>query len=312
MADLYPKLGVEYEKKVRDAIDKAWDELRRFYTYKELETIIETKGVAGLFPLIDSLPEYVSSNIRPVIEEAVLNSGRAVIGILPTAALNTPLTFSLVLPSVSTYVNDYVAVRVRDISETSQLAIRSAINEAVVTGRNPVQIARTFRATVGLTHPQEMTVQRFKRALETGDRSYVDGLTLAPNVGDMDALSDKQIDKLVERYRLRASQSRAETIARTEALTAISVGQDLAIRTGQLTGAISNQLYKHWEWSKDGRTRESHVMTGELNGWIPIDQAFITPLGPMMFPRDPSGTAANVINCRCRVKYALPEDINNS
>lgn len=310
MADLYPKLGIEYEKKIKDAINKAWDELRRFYTYKELETIIDTQGVAGLFPLIDSLPDYVSSNIRPVIEEAILNSGRAVVGILPMAALNTPLTFSLVLPSVSTYVNNYVATRVREISETSQQAIRVAINDAVVTGRNPVQIARTFRASVGLTNAQEMTVQRFKRALETGDIHYVDGLTLAPKVGDMEGLSDKQIDKLVERYRLRASQSRAETIARTESLTAISVGQDLAVRTGQLTGSISNELYKHWEWSKDGRTREAHVETGELNGWIPINQPFITPLGPLMFPRDPSGTAANVINCRCRVKYSLPEDIN--
>lgn len=309
MADLYPKLGVEYEKKVQDAIDKAWDELRRFYTYKELETIIETQGVAGLFSLIDSLPEYVSSNIRPVIEEAVLNSGRAVVGILPAAAITTPLTFSLVLPSVSIYVNSYVAVRVREISETSQQAIRAAINEAVVTGRNPKQIARTFRASVGLTHAQEMTVQRFKQALETGDKSYVDGLTLAPVVDDIEKLSTAQVDKIVERYRLRASQSRAETIARTEALTAISVGQDLAVRTGQLTGAISNELYKHWEWSKDGRTREAHVETGELNGWIPINQPFVTPLGPLMFPRDPSGVAANVINCRCRVKYALPEDI---
>lgn len=302
----------KYEKQIQEAINKAWDELRRFYTYVELENIITTQGVAGLFPLIDSLPDYVSANIRPVIEDAITNSGRAVISLLPSAAITGPLTFSLVLPSVSNYVNSYVATRVREISETSQQAIRAAINEAVVTGRNPKQIARTFRASVGLTHAQEMTVQRFKRALESGDIGYVKSLTLAPKVDDIDKLSTAQVDKLVERYRLRASQSRAETIARTESLTALSVGQDLAIRTGQLTGSISNELMKKWEYAKDDHTRVSHIETGELNGWIPINQPFVTPLGPLMFPRDPSGTAANVINCRCRVKYSLPEDINNS
>lgn len=300
----------KYEKQIQEAINKAWDELRRFYTYVELENIITTQGVAGLFPLIDSLPDYVSANIRPIIEDAITNSGRAIVSVLPSTVITGPLTFSLVLPSVSNYVNSYVATRVREISETSQQAIRAAINEAVVTGRNPKQIARTFRASVGLTHPQEITVQRFKRALEAGDMGYVKSLTLAPKVDDIDKLSPAQIDKLVERYRLRASQSRAETIARTEGLTALSVGQDLAIRSGQLTGAISNELLKKWEYAKDDRTRVSHIETGELNGWIPINQPFVTPLGPLMFPRDPSGTAANVINCRCRVKYSLPEDIS--
>lgn len=299
-----------YEKKIQEAINTAWDQLRRFYTYKQLEDIIEKQGVAGLFPLIDSLPDYVAANVRPVIEDAITASGRAVISILPSNSILAPMTFSLVLPSVSNYVNTYTATRIREISETSQQAIRAAINDAVVTGKNPKQIARVFRASVGLTHVQEMTVQRFRNALVNGDNAYVNGLTLAPDVGDIAKLTESQIDKFVERYRLRASVSRSETISRTEALTAISVGQDLAIRNGITTGSISSQLYKKWLWSKDGRTRDAHVLTGETNGWIPIDQAFVTPLGPMMFPRDPSGTAANVINCRCRMMYAMPEDIN--
>lgn len=299
-----------YEKKIKEAIESSWDQLRRFYTYKQLEEIISTQGVAGLFPLIDSLPEYVAANIRPVIEDVITASGRAVIGVLPANSIVAPVTFSLVLPSVSNFVNTYTATRIREISETSQQAVRAAINDAVVTGKNPKQIARVFRASVGLTHVQEHTVQRFRNALVNGDKSYVYGLTLAPNVGDIAKLSESQIDKFVEQYRLRASTSRATTIARTEALTALSVGQDLAIRNGITTGSISNQLYKKWMWSKDGRTRDAHVLTGETNGWIPIDQPFVTPLGPMMFPRDPNGTAANVINCRCRVQYAMPEDIN--
>lgn len=60
MADPYPKLSLEYEKKIQEAINNAWDELRRFYTYEQLDNIIETQGITGLFPLIDSLPDHRS------------------------------------------------------------------------------------------------------------------------------------------------------------------------------------------------------------------------------------------------------------
>lgn len=312
--DPYPAIAEKYEKQIRDAIYTVWDRLRKTETLAELELIIQNQGVAGIMQLLSNIDTELSAELMPVLESSILESGRSVIQILPSAAITGPLTFSLVLPSVSTYVQQYTTTRIRDISTETIEAVKMAVNEGIVTGRNPRQVARDFRSSLGLTRNQEATVQRFRRALQEGDSAYINSLStpgerVKAAVNAEVKLSEAQIDKMVEETRLRYVAQRAETIARTESLTAVSVGQDLAVRTGQVTGGIANELLKKWLYAKDGRTRDVHISTGENNGWIPMDKAFVTPLGPLMYPRDPAGSASNVINCRCRVAYSLPEDI---
>ena len=65
-------------------------------------------------------------------------------------------------------------------------------------------------------------------------------------------------------------------------------------------------VVKQWDAALDRRTRESHAMVdGEIRE---LDEKFSNGL---MFPGDPSGKAAEVINCRCalsqRAKWALDE-----
>ena len=48
--------------------------------------------------------------------------------------------------------------------------------------------------------------------------------------------------------------------------------------------------------------RNSHLQIPGLNeSGRGQNEKFITPLGPLLYPADPDGTAANVINCRCAV-----------
>ena len=66
-------------------------------------------------------------------------------------------------------------------------------------------------------------------------------------------------------------------------------------------------VVKQWDAALDSRTRESHQMVdGEIRE---LDKPFSNGL---MFPGDPSGGAAEVVNCRCallqRAKWALDED----
>lgn len=66
-------------------------------------------------------------------------------------------------------------------------------------------------------------------------------------------------------------------------------------------------IVKQWDAVLDGRTRDSHRrVDGEIRE---LDEKFSNGL---MFPGDPSGSAAEVINCRCtsntRSKWALDED----
>lgn len=66
-------------------------------------------------------------------------------------------------------------------------------------------------------------------------------------------------------------------------------------------------VLKQWDAALDARTRDSHArVDGEIRE---LDEKFSNGL---MFPGDPSGSAAEVINCRCtcdtRARWALDED----
>lgn len=315
MKDPYPDIAGKYDLRIREALNIVWENVRRSESLANLEYIIETQGISGLLPILDTLPDELSAQLRPVIENAIAESGRVVVQVLPKAAVTAPVVFSLVNPRVGAYINNYVGQMIREVSDETVKAVQIAVNQGVITGRNPRQIARDFRSSIGLTSRQEQTVQRLRAALEKGEAGYVNSLTTvtdsAKNAVSAGKLSESQIDKIVEQTRLRYVKQRTETIARTESLRATSVGQDLAIREGQITGAISNELLKRWLYRHDTRTRDAHISAGETNGWIPMNRAFTTPLGPLMFPRDPNGSASNTINCRCRVQYSLPEDIGS-
>lgn len=315
MKDPYPDIADKYDLRIREALNIVWENVRRSESLANLEYIIETQGISGLLPILDTLPDELSAQLRPVIENAITESGRVVVQVLPKAAVTAPVVFSLVNPRVGAYINNYVGQMIREVSDETVKAVQIAVNQGVITGRNPRQIARDFRSSIGLTSRQEQTVQRLRAALEKGEAGYVNSLTTvtdsAKNAVSAGKLSENQIDKIVEQTRLRYVKQRTETIARTESLRATSVGQDLAIREGQITGAISNELLKRWLYRHDTRTRDAHISAGETNGWIPMNRAFTTPLGPLMFPRDPNGSASNTINCRCRVQYSLPEDIGS-
>lgn len=74
--------------------------------------------------------------------------------------------------------------------------------------------------------------------------------------------------------------------------------------SGQAKGA---DVLKQWDATLDGRTRDSHRrVDGEIRE---LDEKFSNGL---MFPGDPSGSAAEVVNCRCtsntRARWALGEE----
>lgn len=85
------------------------------------------------------------------------------------------------------------------------------------------------------------------------------------------------------------SEARAATIARTEVHGAVQYGNMRGYEQAGMT-------IKIWVAVMDGATRDSHAaIDGEER---PLDMAFSNGL---MYPGDPAGSAAEVINCRCSV-----------
>ena len=100
-----------------------------------------------------------------------------------------------------------------------------------------------------------------------------------------------------------APMSRTKTIARTEGHR---IQQTSAVNAQQKAKAKGADVLKQWDASLDGRTRDSHrQVDGEIKE---LDEKFSNGL---MFPGDPNGGAAEVVNCRCtsntRARWALDE-----
>lgn len=110
----------------------------------------------------------------------------------------------------------------------------------------------------------------------------------------------KQMAKRLENQ-TSIGYNRSVRIARTEGHRIQCTAADDAAHDAKDRGA---DIAKQWDATLDGATRESHVaVDGQIRE---LDKAFSNGL---MFPGDPSGAAAEVINCRCaylqRARWAL-------
>jgi len=110
-------------------------------------------------------------------------------------------------------------------------------------------------------------------------------------------------------------ESRARTIARTETLTAVSIGQAAAMEDA---AQVIPNLKKMWMNAGDDRVRgkatglypDSESDHWKLQGQVQDhDKPFVDPRSgeKLMYPRAPGSSAGAVINCRC-TWVALPAE----
>jgi uncharacterized protein with gpF-like domain len=105
-------------------------------------------------------------------------------------------------------------------------------------------------------------------------------------------------------------EARANVIARTEIVRAANVGHSVAAKS------FPYEVNKKWSAASDHRTRHSHVyinnhMVDENDFFKVPDYKGDKPLGTfsqMLYPGDAEATAAQTINCRCRVIYEPKRD----
>ncbi len=90
--------------------------------------------------------------------------------------------------------------------------------------------------------------------------------------------------------------SRAATIARTETHSAAQYGSMAAAESL----GIPN-LQKIWVATSDDRTRDDHADADGQS--VPINDTFTVGEDELEFPGDPSGSAEEIINCRCAMVY---------
>lgn len=209
---------------------------------------------------------------------------------------------------------------VTSFTQQQRETTRLAITEGIAGGLNPRDQARAFRDSIGLTPSQMRAVSNFRRLLAAGTlgQPSAEALTRALRdrrfdrsvrraIRDGQALSQEQIDKMVERYRQRYIKYRSEVIARTEALRAVHEGTDAmyqqAIDAGEFT---AEQLRRRWVTAADERVRGSHrSLDGQER---PKGQSWTSGNGfSLRFPGDPQAPASETVQCRCVISTRIQE-----
>jgi hypothetical protein len=215
--------------------------------------------------------------------------------------------------------------RVTNIADEARKVVRQTLDEGMQAGRNPRAVAldivgrvdrmagRRIGGTVGLSEPFANAVQRARVELqekdwagyfsrEKRDRRFDPVIRAAMRDGR--GIRADQIDTITGRYADRLLKLRGDTIARTEALSALSASQDEAVKQIIDTGRVdASAVIREWDASMDARTREAHV---EADGQQRrIGELFTVGGRQMSRPHDPAGGAENVINCRCRLKIKI-------
>lgn len=314
-------LSNRYKKGISDALLNAFSRIRSEAKLREVQGILERFGVDGVLNYLNELniEGIIGQEIIDNLNDAIVDSGRMSFRFLPAeVVVDDTFRFNLLTYNASNYVRNYELSLIQEIGKNTRNAIRQSVHADVLAGNNPITTARNFRSAIGLTQRQEAAVRNFRRMLEEGDSEVLRRLlrdkrfdrTIRGSIETGKPLPRAQIDKMVGRYRERYVKYRTETIARTESLRAVSIGQHQAILQANESGNIDgNRLRRFWVATIDSRTRNPHLGVNNLNpDGVRIDQPFQTFLGPLMYPRDPNGTAANTINCRCGVRYRPVEE----
>lgn len=118
--------------------------------------------------------------------------------------------------------------------------------------------------------------------------SLIEGLRVGESI---EALSERLTTTVEHVF------THAETVARTEVVRAYNGGALDGVRHAQSVMDDPPLLYKQWMSTLDNRVRPDHALADGQT--VPLDEPFDVGGEQLDYPGDPSGSAGNVINCRC-------------
>lgn len=211
---------------------------------------------------------------------------------------------------------------IREFTDQQRRATRQALLDGIERGANPLEQARGFRDSIGLTERQQRAVSNFERLLRDNDpqalqRALRDrrfDATVRRAIRNGEPLSNDQIQRMVDRYRQRMITHRSNVIARTESLRAVHEGQHQGIRQAVDQGLVSDdEIIRQWNTAGDERVRSLENTDGVTSHRTMhnqtvrgVDATFTSGGGNQLrYPTDPEAPAADTIQCRCVVSERL-------
>jgi len=257
------------------------------------------------------------------MRNAFAAGGEATAAVVPVIIVNggfrSVFQFDVRNPAAERYLTQRSSTMIADIISDQQTMIRGVLTSGLSQGLNPRSVAldlvgriskqtgRREGGMIGLTDSQAQWVTNYEAelrgdnplaALERSlrDRRFDSAVRRAVKADKQ--LTEDQIDSMVRTYTNRALRYRAETIARTETLTALHEAAEQSLQQATQEGIDPNDITRIWRTAGDDRVRDSHAeMDGEERG---MNEPFVSGDGNMIFyPGDPAAPPEETINCRC-------------
>lgn len=308
------------EPRFRRAFETGIRSLRDSFSLAEIERALNAGDLAQAANLIN---EAIVATAFIQFNREIQNAVQAGGDIAARWARADKIIFDLSVTESNTarFISSYQAEKIREITAQTQLNIGEIVRGGVNAGKNPREIARTVRGSIGLTAKQEASVENYRRLLRENKREALSRAlrdkrfdrSILSAINNQKDLPKELEDRMVERFRDRYIRKRSRDIARTEAIRLVSKGNDEFWQQAVRDGVVEEQrLKRKWLPTMDGRTREAHRMIPGMNkDGVGLNEPFRTPYGPLLYPGDPSSagsSARNTVNCRCAVITRITTD----
>ncbi len=329
---LIEELLATHDVRLMEAFLASVADLRDNITLRVVVERLERGDVNGAINAMQ-LDADAFSRLELAIAEAYNAGGAATVAALPRLidpdGNRVVFRFGVRNLAAESWLRDHSSMLVTRIIDDQREAIRMALSESLMQGRNPRAAAldvvgRISRSSnrreggiIGLTSAQERYVataradllsgeaDRLRHYLTLGRRDKRFDRTVMKALRDGTALDAETVARITGRYSDRLLELRGEMLARTETMTALSKARDDAIRQQIDAGKVEAQdITKIWRSASDGRVRHTHkALHGQS---VPMEGTFQSPSGAMLkHPGDPSAPASETIGCRCFMEYRV-------
>ncbi len=293
---------------VAAALDDGWDAIQDQLDVASIAASLAAGGWASVRLLV---PETLIIDVmRTVTVRLVTLQNDVAAAEMATIPSQTaiPLTFDPIAPAVVAEQQAVQSAFTQRLADTVSLVIDQDVRDGLTNGMSPEDIARTIKATIGLTDKQAAAVANFRRLLENGDVAALDRVLRDKRFDasvrraiEGQPLDAAKIDRMVQRYAERYQAHRALTIARTEAMRAANAGRRAAWEQyADRTGIGSSGVRRFWLTAADERVCPFCRSIPLLNAaGVALDEDYISLDGPVRMPPDPHPT------CRCTERFTL-------
>ena len=162
-------------------------------------------------------------------------------------------------------------------------------------GENPLKYATQWENTFA-SFGSAVGAQRVTLVSGTAKQTLIKITQNLMRDPDFMSVGNAEKGRILKSQFNKYSSYQAERLVRTEATNAANFAT-MESATTIFPGA---KMQKEWIASFDDRTRDTHAEVGASEP-IPYNDAFMVGGNFLMYPGDPSGPSAEVINCRCSV-----------